>query len=749
MRTLQPTEVNFEEKWASLEASFSRVIIVQSLDAEWMDIYRTVYQLCIAPTSHWQTLYKALEGFFENHVSIILKRIDETNGDILEAYSKNWVDYSIGSYSISQMCQYLNVNFILSSHYASFQPRKYEIRALAAKVWRDKLFQEIKSRLVKDILEAINKERRGEFVEPDFILNAVRSIIDLGLGVEKQQTQQPPANNISEEELPGREFYRKEFETFFLESTKTFYMNEVQRLLAFNNVAEYLAQTCELIKNERNRVLKYMDGETVPLVSNAVNEIMITKQQEYICSECEQYLQHTQVPHLSNMYTLLSKINAGVKPMLGYLHQHIKSVGEALLKAIPVEKHKDPRVYVEELLQLYARFHTLVKDAFNSDPEFIATLEKACGELINHRDRKDLPFHAPELIAKYTDLLLRRDKKTALLEKELDDKLNEIMILFRLLQNKDVFQKFYMNSLSRRLIHGASLSDDAEGSMITRLKEACGYEYTSKLQRMFTDISLSADINRDFSAFCDANGHNLKGIDFCIQVLTANTWPLPAPQSSFVFPPELLMCKEVFERFYYSEHQGRKLSWLNNHAKADVKLKYLSRPYEVSVTTYQMAVLLLFNETTEMTVENINENVKLSEKELMRTCQSLVDAKLFTATDTPLTAHSTLTLNMKFSSKRIKFNVSKVVQAESKEENKAALKSVEDDRQMWLSACVVRIMKSRKTMTHRDLVVEIMEQATNRFKPTMPTIKKCIEMLIDKEFMCRVEGTTNEYNYVA
>ncbi|CAF5030691.1 unnamed protein product, partial [Rotaria magnacalcarata] len=30
--------------------------------------------------------------------------------------------------------------------------------------------------------------------------------------------------------------------------------------------------------------------------------------------------------------------------------------------------------------------------------------------------------------------------------------------------------------------------------MITKLKQACGFEYTSKLQRMFQDIGVSKDL---------------------------------------------------------------------------------------------------------------------------------------------------------------------------------------------------------------------------------------------------------------
>ncbi len=65
------------------------------------------------------------------------------------------------------------------------------------------------------------------------------------------------------------------------------------------------------------------------------------------------------------------------------------------------------------------------------------------------------------------------------------------MILFKYIDDKDVFQSFYTTKLSKRLIHGVSASDEAEASMISKLKEACGFEYTNKLQRMFTGRYIS------------------------------------------------------------------------------------------------------------------------------------------------------------------------------------------------------------------------------------------------------------------
>ena len=70
------------------------------------------------------------------------------------------------------------------------------------------------------------------------------------------------------------------------------------------------------------------------------------------------------------------------------------------------------------------------------------------------------------------------------------------MLIFKYIEDKDVFQTFYTTKLSKRLIHGVSASDESEASMITKLKEACGFEYTNKLQRMFTGMQSVVNICR-------------------------------------------------------------------------------------------------------------------------------------------------------------------------------------------------------------------------------------------------------------
>ena len=52
------------------------------------------------------------------------------------------------------------------------------------------------------------------------------------------------------------------------------------------------------------------------------------------------------------------------------------------------------------------------------------------------------------------------------------------MVIFRYVEDKDVFQKFYSKLLAKRLVQQNSASDDAEASMISKLKVSLGCLYS-------------------------------------------------------------------------------------------------------------------------------------------------------------------------------------------------------------------------------------------------------------------------------
>lgn len=172
--------------------------------------------------------------------------------------------------------------------------------------------------------------------------------------------------------------------------------------------------------------------------------------------------------------------------------------------------------------QVHHKYEQLIGDVFNNDLLFLSALDKACSSVINRRMSDKQMCRSAELVAKYCDTLLKKSKST---EGEIEQKLAASITIFKYIEDKDVYQKFYSRMLAKRLIHEQSQSMDAEEAMINKLKQACGYEFTSKLHRMFTDISVSADLNAKFIDYLKQNNTQL-GINLSIKVLQQGAWPL-------------------------------------------------------------------------------------------------------------------------------------------------------------------------------------------------------------------------------
>ena len=92
--------------------------------------------------------------------------------------------------------------------------------------------------------------------------------------------------------------------------------------------------------------------------------------------------------------------------------------------------------------------------------------------------------------------------------------------LFKHIEDKALFSEIYINQLATRLLNHASANEDAEKSMISKMKECCGSRYTYKMEKMLSNIKESDEIKRDYSSTPSS-----LPIIFSVQLIDINYWP--------------------------------------------------------------------------------------------------------------------------------------------------------------------------------------------------------------------------------
>jgi cullin 3 len=135
----------------------------------------------------------------------------------------------------------------------------------------------------------------------------------------------------------------------------------------------------------------------------------------------------------------------------------------------------------------------IVEGALGDDKDFARTVREAFETLLNAPGEATRP--AAALVA-YTDELFRSGFRDAG-DAGADEALTQVLILFRLLADKDQFEERYKAALQRRLLGGRVGVEDYERLMIAKLKHECGFQFTSKLEGMFNDWRASSEL-------CDA-----------------------------------------------------------------------------------------------------------------------------------------------------------------------------------------------------------------------------------------------------
>ncbi|XP_047038664.1 cullin-2 [Helicoverpa zea] len=778
MMSLKPRNVDFTETWAHLKETVAGVVGLRAVERSvWNTRFSDVYALCVAhPEPLADRLYDETRKFLEEHVSGLLQRVrgsasldnNDHNDGLLTRYVTAWREYSQGVAYLNSLYSYLNLQHVKRQKVSDAEiiygssatvtcpehdARQLEVGELGLEIWERVLVKPLASALTGRIVNALAAARVSP---PDPALaSTLREAIHSTVQVRAFRVRAP------------LQLYQQLVLEPYLAAASASHAALAASLLAGGDVAHYTRHALAGLEREVALGARFLDASSADAVRSAYERAAVAAHLPALHATVRQLLRDAAASDpaaaerradLKRMYTLLRPLGAAaLRPLVDAAHAQAAADGHALL-AQPHNKDEAHTHFVSAMLSLHGKYSALFGDVFGGAQAFVGALDKACSAVVNSRLPLDTGARAPELLARYCDALLRRRGLDA------DDKLAAAIVVFKYVDDKDVFQKYYARALARRLIHQLSANMEQEEAMINRLKAACGYEFTNKLHRMFTDVAVSADLNAKFQQHLRDNNLTTS-TGFFIQVLQAGAWPLGGAMAPLAPPQQLERPARLFEAFYRASFSGRRLAWLHHLCTGELRLRYTPRLVHVSASTAQCALLLSFESVDTWLARELRDTAQLPGEAWARHLRPLLDAGLLLArgdvgaeADAEPAPDATLALNLAFSSKRTKLRLTVANapnhtggsgSAGGAAPGEADAAHCDDDRKMYLQAAIVRIMKQRKVLRHTELIQEVVSQARGSFAPSVAMIKKCIEALIDKQYLERAPAALDTYSYLA
>lgn len=781
-----------ESTWESIEPSLYIILgddKNSSLDSlMYTNTYTKVYNYCTASSkrSHLNSvsnnnnstvrlvgsdLYEKIKEFLKDYLQNAKQRDNES---FLQYYIRSWQRYLVGSKRLNDVMDYLN-RYWVTKERSSGHRDVYDIFSLCLLSWRDYKFHPNLNTLMDEIMEQIQLKRQGISTNVKDLDIAIKSFVLLGFD----------ANDLKKQNLS---VYINDFEKRFLTDTHNYYVKESNDYINENGVVNYMNKALERIEEEEKNLEDLNDHTRKPL-NDVLNKVLIQNHQERLRNELPNLLSQARYDDILKLYVLLRRVPLTLPPLLELFQKYIEQQGvneiaelkkkmdeefqiqnKIYQESISVEnsttgKSKtkikkpietiDPNQYIKKLLYVHNKFLNVVIMSFEQNAAFVKALDNGCQKYINYNiiatPTPRSKSKTPELLAKYCDDYLR--------SKHDDMDIDEIITIFKYLEDEESFEIWYRRCLSKRLLFTNLSPEDEEKEelIIQRLKTANTVEYTNKITNMFNDIRASKNLRvayKDLVNKDDTDKNNNLINDLEPKILDTASWGsiFRNNNESFILPAELIPTEELFTKLYKERHNGRQLNWVWNKSKVELKAnisKPGKPPYLFTVSLFQYAILACFQDEDVLTTTKLLEKTALPSEVFKNHMIPFIKNKLLIQNPNGeknlLKPTTTFTLVTEYTSKKLKVNFSAVKQVDSRNEEKETNEEIERRKHELLKAGIVRIMKARKHLNHENLIAEVY-QIIDRFKPTVGEIKKAIEVLLDEQYLARSDdGSAYDY----
>eukprot|EP00939_MAST-03C_sp_MAST-3C-sp1_P002012 g2012.t1 len=454
----------------------------------------------------------------------------------------------------------------------------------------------------------------------------------------------------------------------------------------------------------------------------------------------------------------------------------------------------DPR-YVECLLHISRECAKIRRECFQGGALFQKESNLAFESVLNKawiEDRKEAdvlkPVSIEIILVEYFHMVLVTGKNAKGARQSTEEKRRmcfEIFEIFEHLYAKDVFVEHYRTRLQDRALSPKYNQFVFEREILGRLKMKIGQVH--RMEVILKDAIDVKESQRKWSRYLenerDGGGARCPGASSSKGrralhpvVVTDTSWDFGPSNlsSSLKIPSKISQALNAFAEYYKSCHDSRMLEF--RHDLSHVVLDYTcpmsgeevdeekkeapkkKKTYQVSMIAPQACLLLLFNKDKALTLNDIRTSLgtdalvtrSLLMTLLMRPARGcpcgLIKKRLRKGRKPlPLLDDDVFELSMNFANARKAFALKRPLFAPKS----SGTEKTKDARMFRLEAAMVRLMKTNRIMSERELIQEAMDQVSKFFKPGVLLAKRVLESLIRREYMKRSDEDRSKLCYLA
>ena len=523
--------------WNTLHKAIDEIYNQNASQLSYEELYRNAYNLVLH--KHCELLYDGVKNDIREHLQVSLIDIMEAKNEIILGSTVHaWQFHTVAFNMMKDILMYMDRSY-------SVPRKKAPVYAMALQLFREEIIYqpEVRERLRYTILQEILFERQGRVIDRPMIKSILAMFVDLN--------------------VDGVNVYEEEFEVYFLEETKNFYKVESLAFLSENTCQDYVLKAESRLAEEFARVRNYLAPTSETKLKQVTEHELITVHAKTLL-ELENtgfgcMLRDNKLAELQRIYGLFGRVPGSLDLLRDAMHRFVKQAGLDIISS--QETNKEPVVFVRSILELKSKFDTIISTSFRSEKAVMKKLNDAFEGFIN------VGNHCAAHLASYVDELLRGGIQGAT-EVEVEDKLEKVIVIFKFLSDKDIFESYYKNLLCKRLLAGKTVSDEIEKQMIAKFKAECGYQFTTKLEGMFQDMGISKSVQDEFRL---SAVYGRTSVPMEVHVLTNGFWPL-LPMPPCLLPAALQQSTALFTTFYLGVNSGRRLTWLTHLGSVDMKV---------------------------------------------------------------------------------------------------------------------------------------------------------------------------------